>query len=100
MLDPEKSIYRNFLDVALRCADRAALTFLDGRLEPRTYNYSQLFTRAEQIACGFDEHRLPRHAPVGILLGNQEDQVLHYLAALARRFTPAILTPPNRKLNR
>jgi acyl-CoA synthetase (AMP-forming)/AMP-acid ligase II len=37
---------------------------------------------------------------VGILSHSQEVQVLHYLAALAAQLTPAILTPPNRKLNK
>ena len=46
-------------------------------------------------ACG-----LSAGAPLGVLLRTQEDQVLHYLAALAAGLTPAILTPPNPKLNR
>ena len=77
-----------------------AVTFLDERLDPRSYTYAELIDAAGSIADRLKRSRVDRSLPVGILLRSHEDQVLHYLAALLAGAVPAILTPPNRKLNR
>ncbi len=84
---------------AVRRGDAPALTFLDARLEGRTYSYDELFARATQLADVLEARGLPPEAPLGILLRRQEEQTLHYLAALLAGHVPAILTPPNRKLD-
>ena len=78
--------------------DAPALTFVGARPEP--YTYGELFARANEIAERMASLGLGRDAPLGVLLGRQEDQALHYLGALAAGLVPAILTPPNPKLNR
>lgn len=78
--------------------DAAAFTFLGGRPEP--YTYGELFARADELADRLSTLDLAHDAPLGLLLQRQEDQVLHYLGALAAGLVPAILTPPNPKLNR
>jgi fatty-acyl-CoA synthase len=77
--------------------DSAAFTFASGRPEP--YTYGELFSRSMEMAERLASLDLRRDIPFGILLQKQEDQVLHYLAALAAGVAPAILTPPNPKLN-
>jgi fatty-acyl-CoA synthase len=74
-----------------------AFTFLGD--EPRRYTRAALFAAAEDIAKRLED-AVPRGGLLGLLLRSQEAQVLHYLAALRAGLVPAILTPPNRKLNR
>lgn len=81
--------------------DRPAFTFLDANLEATTYTFGELWGRASAIAVRIRERGLADPTrPLGLLLGSQEDQILHYLGALQAGAVPAILTPPNRKLNR
>jgi fatty-acyl-CoA synthase len=77
-----------------------ALTFVDAQLRPHTYSRGELLAIAEDIADRITEAGLARRAPLGILLGSQAEQVVHYLGALLAGVVPAVLTPPNRKLNR
>jgi fatty-acyl-CoA synthase len=96
------TVQASLLD-ALRAAagrrpDAPAFTFVGGRPEP--YSYGELFARAEALASRLHERELRTDAPLGLLLRRQEDQVLHYVAALVAGLVPAILTPPNPKLNR
>lgn len=65
-----------------------------------TYTYEGLFERVEELAKRLGAHYDDEAAPLALLLVSQEDQVLHYLASLSAGVVPAILTPPNRKLNR
>ncbi len=99
-LDPSKSLWQNLTATALAAAHRPALTFLDHGLRPTHYTYQQLFARTAELAGRRQRSRLPKGAVVGILLSSQQAQILHYLAALACDWVPAILTPPNRKLRR
>ena len=87
-----------FRDVALEQPNALAFTFIGGRHEP--YSYEELFTSADELAGRLGLLELSADAPVALLLRKQEDQVLHYLAALMAGLVPAILTPPNAKLNR
>ena len=94
----QERLFEQFRSIAEQQPHAPAFTFLGGRTEP--YSYAELFERASGLAERLDSLALVRDAPFGILLKRQEDQVLHYLAALAARLVPAILTPPNPKLNR
>jgi fatty-acyl-CoA synthase len=87
-----------FREAAERRPDAPAFTFVGGRPEP--YSYGELFSIAADLAGRLARHELRDDAPLGLLLRRQEDQVLHYLAALEVGIVPAILTPPNPKLNR
>jgi fatty-acyl-CoA synthase len=98
---PPGALYRWFRATASRRPAAPAITFLRaGDQSGVTYTYQQLYERVEQLgdalACRYDD----RSVPLGILLASQEDQVLHYLAGLHAGAVPAVLTPPNRKLNR
>ena len=75
--------------------DAPAFTFISSRAEP--YTYRELFERTDETPNAWSRLNLPR-VPIGILLQRQEDQVLHYLGALAAGIVSAILTPPNPKL--
>jgi fatty-acyl-CoA synthase len=98
---PTGALYRWFRATASRRPGAPAITFLRaGAPAGITYTYEQLFDRAEQLGDALASRYADRSAPLGILLGSQEDQVLHYLAGLHAGAVPAILTPPNRKLNR
>jgi len=78
-----------------------ALTFVrGGDSATRTYTYERLFERVDQLATKLAARYDDSNLPLGLLVTSQEDQVLHYLAALSVGVVPAILTPPNRKLNR
>jgi fatty-acyl-CoA synthase len=80
-------------------AQRPAFTFLGAGA--KTYTFAELFDAARDIARRIEQQGLDAaDSPLGILLRSQEGQTLHYLAALAAGAVPAILTPPNRKLNR
>ena len=95
------ALYRWYLDVASRHRDAPAMTFIQaGGRSSATYTYGELFDRASELASAMSRLGLVGDAPTGLLMQRQEDQVLHYLAALEIGVVPAILTPPNRKLNR
>lgn len=99
-LDLSQRLFANLAATGVRHPSRLAFTFLHGDGGTSNYTFAELFERARVIAGNLARHRLPEHAPIGILVENQETQVLHYLAALSLGLTPAILTPPNRKMNR
>jgi fatty-acyl-CoA synthase len=95
------SLYRRFRQVAERRPTSPAMTFLtDSGRTTRTYSFEELFSRVDELAERLRKLDLGRANPLGILVPTQEGQVLHYLAALDAGTVPAILTPPNRKLNR
>jgi acyl-CoA synthetase (AMP-forming)/AMP-acid ligase II len=75
-----------------------AITFVGSREDP--YTFEEIHATADVLAQGLARLGLPARAPVGILARSQEDQVLHFLAALVAGYVPVILTPPNQKLNR
>jgi fatty-acyl-CoA synthase len=100
MVDLSKTLYANLRSTAERHPNDTAFTFLDARLRPTHYTYQALFERADWLAKALETRALDASAPFGVLLQSQEAQVVHYLAALSLGLTPAILTPPNRKLNR
>jgi fatty-acyl-CoA synthase len=94
-------LYREFLAATDRWPDRPLFTFQRHGQPPCTYTARELFDAAVEIAERLRARGLAsRSAPLGLLLRTQEDQTLHYLAALAAGAVPAILTPPNPKLNR
>jgi acyl-CoA synthetase (AMP-forming)/AMP-acid ligase II len=95
---PGESLFEALAVAANSHADQPAFTFLDARLRGTTWSFQRLFDRVGEIAHAFAASGVA--GPVGILIDSQEAQVLHYLAALARGLTPALLTPYNRKLNR
>jgi fatty-acyl-CoA synthase len=101
MTSEPSALYRWYRATAAERADAPAMTFLsDAGRTAATYTYAQLFDRVDELSAVLRGHQLGRSAPLGLLLQSQEDQVLHYLAALDAGTVPAILTPPNRKLNR
>jgi acyl-CoA synthetase (AMP-forming)/AMP-acid ligase II len=84
-----------------RHGSKPALTFVSaGEGDDVTYTYDELFERAAKLAAELGNVYEDSSAPLGLLLRSHEDQILHYLAALSIGAVPAILTPPNRKLNR
>jgi fatty-acyl-CoA synthase len=76
-----------------------AITFLDARLDGVTYTFEALFSKVDAMASACSAAGVDPGSLVGVLLGGQEEQVLHYLALLRAGAVPAILTPPNRKLH-
>jgi acyl-CoA synthetase (AMP-forming)/AMP-acid ligase II len=92
------ALFEHIRRSAARNADAPALTFIGGRRDP--YTFAEVLEKAEELAERFGALELPDDAPVGILLRTQEDQVLHYLGLLCAGIVPAILTPPNPKLDR
>jgi fatty-acyl-CoA synthase len=72
-----------------------------GEAESR-HDRGPLFAAAERLGERVDAalDGAPRDAVVAILAARQEDQVLHHLAVLAAGRVPALLAPPNRKLDR
>jgi len=93
-------LYASFRETASRHPSAPAITFVRSGSGDITYSYEQLFERAAELGTRLASRYSNRSAPLGLLLGSQEDQVLHYLAGLDAGVVPAILTPPNRKLNR
>lgn len=91
-------LYEVLLAQGRKRPNSPALTFLDSRLGTITYSYGRLFEEASQIGRRLSSV-IERGGPLGILVRSQESQSLHYLAALSAGLTPAILTPPNRKLH-
>ena len=77
-----------------------AFTFLDAAFRETVYTHVRLQEEAERIAKDLRARQLDPRFPLAILFETQEQQVLHYVAALSAGLRPAILTPPNRKLNR
>ena len=95
------ALYRALEARARQCGDQQAFTFVRSGSGVRSYSYDELFECAEAIAERIAERGLAtRERPLGILVGSQEEQTLHFLAALRAGAVPAILTPPNPKLNR
>lgn len=93
-------LYSWLADTAARRAHQRAITFVNSSNGNEVeYTYEHLFERAEQLGKQLEARYPDPGAPVGLLLTSQEDQVLHYLAALSVGVVPTILTPPNRKLN-
>jgi fatty-acyl-CoA synthase len=93
-------LYRSLLQAGQMSRDRPIFTFVRHGHAPKVYTPQALFETSKSIADRMVEQGLDRrHAPLGLLLRTQEDQTLHYLAALSIGAVPAILTPPNPKLN-
>jgi acyl-CoA synthetase (AMP-forming)/AMP-acid ligase II len=92
-------LFRALSLTATRAAERPALTFL-GPEGPRSYTFGSLLERVHEISHAIERAGLAPGGLIGLLLRTQEAQTLHYLSALAAGLVPAILTPPNRKLNR
>ncbi len=98
---PAGRLYQRLARTATERGQEKALTFVEsGGGTAVSYTYKSLFERVEQLASRLASRHDDPTAPLGLLLASQEDQVLHYLAALSIGAVPAILTPPNRKLNR
>lgn len=97
---PHSTLVGRMLEQAARRADSPALTFLDAHGDATAYTFGRLFEEAQSLAERLRAAPVDTAFPVGILLQTQEAQVLHYLASLLAGVVPAILTPPNRKLNR
>lgn len=94
-------LYQRLARTAIERGQDVAVTFVEsGDGKAVSYTYESLFERVEQLAARLKTSYEGSTAPLGLLLASQEDQVLHYLAALSIGAVPAILTPPNRKLNR
>ena len=101
MSDSTSELYRWYRRTAADRSDAPAMTFVqDGGRRSVTYTFAELFARVDELGARLRELDLGRSAPLGLLMPSQEDQVLHYLAALDANTVPAVLTPPNRKLNR
>lgn len=60
------------------------------------WTYERLFSETEALAARLPTDLPP--GPVGILVDEQEQQVLHHLALLSRNRVPCTLTPPHHKL--
>lgn len=95
-----KLIYEAIRATAARDPGAVIFTFLDAGFNETTYTHARLHGEAERIAARIAARHLDPGFPMGILFQSQESQVLHYLAGLSLGLRPAILTPPNRKLNR
>lgn len=94
-------LYAEFAAAAKRWPDRTLFTFVRQGEQARAYTAAELFDAAETIADRIRDRGIAtRSTPLGLLLRSQEDQTLHYLASLRAGAIPAILTPPNPKLNR
>lgn len=97
VVEPPGWLYQRLRTAGEQFSTRPALTFVDSDGESRTYSFDESYTAAEELSA-----RLPSDipaGPVGILVDRQDDQVLHFLALLCAGRVPAILTPPNRKLD-
>ena len=90
-------LWRTIRATAANHSGRPAVTFLDAQLEAETLSFGELVERVEALAARLALVASP--GPVGLLLRRQEDQVLHYLAALAAGLTPSILTPPSPRID-
>ena len=92
-------LFEAFAETAARSPSAPALTFLDGDLQPTSYTFGELFEEASRLGRSLAAAEFDHGSPLGILLPTQQAQTLHYLAALGVGAVPAILTPPNRKLD-
>jgi acyl-CoA synthetase (AMP-forming)/AMP-acid ligase II len=93
-------IYDAIRATAARDPGAVIFTFLDASLNESVYTQERLHNQTAVIAARIASLDPDPDFPVGILFQSQESQVLNYLAALSLGLRPAILTPPNRKLNR
>ena len=93
-------IYEAIQTTGARRSGSVIFTFLDADSNESVYTHERLHEEAADIAARIVDLNLNPDFPLGILFQSQESQVLHYLAALSLGLRPAILTPPNRKLNR
>ena len=93
------ALFRRLLAGSDSGRDRLAFTFLAADLTAVQYSFESLFERVDDLATRLDRLGSPHGSTVAILVQSQETQVLHYLAALSCGLVPAILTPPNRKLD-
>ena len=94
------ALFRRLLAGSGGRRDRLAMTFLAADLTAEQYSFASLFERVDELASRLGRLGHPHGSTVGILVHSQQAQVLHYLAVLSRGLLPAILTPPNRKLDR
>ena len=94
------ALFRRLRSGSDGASDRLAMTFLAADLSAVQYSFARLFERVDEMALRLHRLGQPHGATVGILVQSQESQVLHYLSALSAGLVPAILTPPNRKLDR
>jgi fatty-acyl-CoA synthase len=95
-----KFIYEAIRTAAARDPHAIIFRFLDAGLNESAWTHERLHVEIESVAAAISSLRPDAHFPVAILFQSQESQVLHYLATLSLGLRPAILTPPNRKLNR
>lgn len=75
--------------------DSVSFIFIDAQSNERIYSRRQLRTAVLELSEQLDNGS----GLAAVLTTSQEQQVLHYLALLAAGYTPALLTPPNRKLD-
>jgi fatty-acyl-CoA synthase len=94
------TLYEQLLGARALFGDRPAMTFWRrGGRDVVVYTHAELFEQARSIGRRLAARGVGHGSLVGILVSSQEQQVLHYLAALSIGAVPAILTPPNRKLH-
>jgi acyl-CoA synthetase (AMP-forming)/AMP-acid ligase II len=93
-----RRLFDLFLAAAARRPDAPAFTFVGA--ERTAFGLAELLATATELGDTLQARNLDARRPLGILVRSQHDQALHYLAALSAGIVPAILTPPNRKLNR
>ena len=93
-------IYDSIRAMAARDPRAVIFTFLDAGLHESVYTQERLHNEAERIARRIASLNPNPDFPIGILFHSQQSQVLNYVAALSLGLRPAILTPPNRKLNK
>lgn len=98
--DSYATLFEAFTAAAGQYPDDTAFTFLDADLNASVFSYRQLWDAAADVAGRLEKLDFVKNTAIGILLQSQENQVIHYLAALSAGLIPAILTPPNRKLRR
>jgi len=97
----QSGLYRKLVSTAESRPDAPAITFCGpGTRAEVLYSFGRLHDTAAELGSRLKPVISDRSSPIGLLLSSQEDQVLHYLAALSIGVIPGILTPPNRKLNR
>src|SRR5690242_18303729 len=83
--EPMTPAARRLYDYLLVAApsDAPGLVFLDPRGHARTWRRTELFAEAERIAERLSVSCQPGSGLVAILASSHQEQVLHYLAALA-----------------